>query len=157
MPIANKMYSLCLCFPVWRELKLSVVIPSQGLAILAILWLSFPVWRELKLVSAKELLECFVWTLDTLSRLKGIETYLFGVIETSLTLYGFVSAFPFEGNWNYFSASSASCHVVIFLWIRFPVWRELKHVVIIVIVTVLQLLWIRFPVWRELKLRQYPQ
>ena len=58
-------------FPVWRELKHHI--PHGTLAIRFRLWIPFPVWRELKPAN---------WTshypldppLDTLSRLKGIET-----------------------------------------------------------------------------------
>ena len=46
--------------------------------------------------------------LDTLSRLKGIETNAVGIrILILFTTFGY--AFPFEGNWNLFSAFIAKC------------------------------------------------
>ena len=85
---------------------------------------------------------------DTLSRLKGIETYGHD-ISTELGVKEFRYAFPFEGNWNlHYPDKSPShfrfryafpfegnwnifCHTVWnnfsnWVQIRFPVWRELK-------------------------------
>ena len=92
---------------------------------------------------------------------------------TSVFFFG--SAFPFEGNWNtYFAAALAwqlgssldmlsrlkgietrkwtksQLRDTLLLWIRFPVWRELKLDVMSRSVK-RSYLWIRFPVWRELK------
>ena len=65
----------------------------------------------------------FSATLNTLSRLKGIETY---VSDLSVIRFNI-------------------------LWIHFPVWRELKHSAWFNMFEDAQLLWIHFPVWREWK------
>ena len=139
------------------------------------LWICFPVWRELKRSASMDAITPFVLpTLDMLSRLKGIETFLCNPCVMFVFSFGY--AFPFEGNWN-----SSLCPLPISispLWICFPVWRELKHTtppfecnVIIFgyafpfegnwnssypgsgVRSLLLWLWICFPVWRELKLR----
>ena len=93
------------------------------------LWIGFPVWRELKLFLALRDQVSWKGPLDRLSRLKGMET------KTIFLLIA--SSFP------------------LFLWIGFPVWRELKQDR--ALLSLLQApkkidLWIGFPVWREWKL-----
>ena len=85
-------------FPVWRELKLdeNEEVWQEGQYWL---WIHFPVWRELKRWP------CYYhranWgSLNTLSRLKGIETQ---------------------------DQSPTRHHLRGRVQIRFPVWRELKH------------------------------
>ena len=144
------------------------------------LWIRFPVWRELKpdceiVISAVDCLLfgyafpfegnwncffrfrfCFFWfrALDTLSRLKGIETrslkgiwpaqeafgYAFpfegnwNVENLCLSKphwFGFGYAFPFEGNWNLLFLCQCQCQCQWLLWIRFPVWRELKLYILV--------------------------
>ena len=87
-------------------------------------------------------------TWDTLSRLKGIETEwnLYGTLEASSLRY----AFPFEGNWNQCSTGDTEL-CMLFLEIRFPVWREWKLYWWCCLDFPLAVLEIRFPVWRELK------
>ena len=118
----NRWWELWIRVPVWRELKLSLL--TVIVAIFNLLWIRVPVWRELKpfrQVGSDGIRN----TLYPRSRLKGIETVrpsartrcphcdtlyprsrLKG-IETQARLAGqvlsaqrFVSAFPFEGNWN---------------------------------------------------------
>ena len=119
-PTGLKIGSLWIHLPVWRELKLNP--KNVQIHHLRQLWIHLPVWRELKLIIW---FVCFatVFTLDTPSRLKGIETKL---QITQITLFyklwihlpvwrelkrlhcevfldhshGFGYTFPFEGNWN---------------------------------------------------------
>ena len=86
-------HPLWICFPVWRELKQKT--PPLPTKINFWLWICFPVWRELKLTLTVMLV---AFTLDMLSRLKGIETYRSLQVPWSLTFFGY--GFPFEGNWN---------------------------------------------------------
>ena len=111
-----------------------------------------------------------------LSRLKGIET-LSQILGQYQILGHFGYAFPFEGNGNLPSKANHR-HSVLWLWICFPVWRELKLVVALdcldafffrafgyafpfegnwnsyfshyFTIRIINL-WICFPVWRELK------
>ena len=89
--------------------------------------------------------------LDTLSRLKGIETILIRLngVATCIRCFGYAFpfegnwnssimiatresnfgyAFPFEGNWNIIVSHpfASNSSIAYSLWIRFPVWRELK-------------------------------
>ena len=116
--------SICLWiwFPVWRELK-----PLLGADIdhIVILWIWFPVWRELKLMRWRHLFACpIAFTLDMVSRLKGIETVSCDT-DGFFVSDNFGYGFPFEGNWN--SRIMVMVTLVKRLWICFPVWRELKH------------------------------
>ena len=135
---------LCICLPVWRELKHCV----------SVILISF-MWRTLYMVS----------------RLKGIETcdstsfisrdhYLciwFPVWRELkpehpsplFSLSAFVYAFPFEGNWNKIHRCDRESPIQQ-LCICFPVWRELKLTVANAMENA-DTLWIWFPVWRELK------
>ena len=110
-------------FPVWRELKRGSGATESGPTCL---WIHFPVWRELKLYVTITSTVPFrrLFTLNPLSRLKGIETL------PDLLLY----------DWQ------------LRLWIHFPVWRELKHKGRLRLLKHRRKLWIHFPVWRELKL-----
>ena len=135
-----------------------------------VLWYAFPFegnWNHNKLL----LCELRLWTCDTLSRLKGIETSGFDIgygFSTILVIRFPVwrewkhcrpithsndgslwYAFPFEGNWN--SRISNSRVSMSKLVIRFPVWRELKLIRGATRGAVRGGLVIRFPVWRELK------
>ena len=66
-------------------------------------------------------------SLDTLSRLKGIETYIYyDHCFRVQFLPSFGYAFPFEGNWNSLH-NTRWILAYMCLWIRFPVWRELKR------------------------------
>ena len=82
-----------------------------------------------------------------LSRLKGIETT--NPHQPVGSFFNFGYGFPFEGNWN-----SVRWRYIIrcnlFLWICFPVWRELKPEICAIVDNEV-ILWIWFPVWRELK------
>ena len=109
---------------------------------------------------------------DTLSRLKGIETFLLPYSSTLRVISRFRYAFPFEGNWNLYKQTIGISEIAFryafpfegnwnswlffrkipggYVQIRFPVWRELKrsfsnHFFHRISVQ------IRFPVWRELK------
>ena len=62
-----------------------------------------------------------VSSLDTPSRLKGIETYS-NKEDNALSL-SFGYTFPFEGNWNQTPITPLPPYS---LWIHLPVWRELK-------------------------------
>ena len=120
------------------------------------LWIHFPVWRELK----REWRSSIRW------------------ISTLTSEY----TFPFEGNWNFKLRiiEHALFNVLVslslntlsrlkgietlvselwiswvspcFLWIHFPVWRELKLSQKLLRNLVELTLWIHFPVWREWKL-----
>ena len=112
-------------FPVWRELKQFRRQISQNR--ISRLWIHFPVWRELKRLGRR-------WNhrrhtpLNTLSRLKGIET----------------------------STDSPEGISTVMLWIHFPVWRELKLEFQASTWRMRNpVLWIHFPVWRELKLSSF--
>ena len=120
-PTGLKIGSLWIDFPVWRELKLSghQILFWQSIHVL---WIDFPVWRELK-HSRNTGTHPIVFSLDRLSRLKGIET----LNRARRVLYRDPS-----------------------LWIDFPVWRELKRHSRHESTSPLGL-WIDFPVWRELK------
>ena len=131
-------------FPVWRELKQERT--RCGLTVATFVQIRFPVWRELKLHLVEtryyfldefryafpfegnwnqKLLPFIPATIgsDTLSRLKGIETFLdYIVVRSSLVVQ-----------------------------IRFPVWRELKPTESGKRSSASSVQ-IRFPVWRELKL-----
>ena len=163
---------LAIHFPVWRELKLnSLVFCSMSGSLLAI---HFPVWRELKHNKEKtfhyfSLISCY-----TLSRLKGIETFvcLAGCAAAAIFL-NLLYTFPFEGNWNTLNSLPLSFSSVR-LAIHFPVWRELKQCPSLPLFGPASLLYtfpfegnwnllprfqcfrqwqlaIHFPVWRELK------
>ena len=119
-----------------------------GRVVLApLLWLRFPVWRELK--QCLSLPHERPMSLITLSRLKGIETrcvdthsitpnndfdYAFPFegnwnpfrLKDQLRFISFDYAFPFEGNWNFFTMKANQSVDINWLWLRFPVWRELK-------------------------------
>ena len=190
------MASLWIRFPVWRELKLTFGLPTGCFAAVVFgyafpfegnwnptiasrnpfafkLWIRFPVWRELKLNASKcSLLTTKTSPLDTLSRLKGIETVrtreLAGVHWSTLDTLSRLKGIETFTLW-------LTRHQLDWLWIRFPVWRELKlvdilfwyHQIISTLDTLSRLkgietyslrsagssqkLWIRFPVWRELK------
>ena len=121
-PNLSLLQNLWLRFPVWRELKLCVIagvlrvkifdyaFPFEGNwnvgtpvglvgAASSWLWLRFPVWRELKPCIINSFREVCQVPLITLSRLKGIETKI---------------------------TAMSSWLVCTELWLRFPVWRELK-------------------------------
>ena len=89
---------VCICFPVWRELK-PCPFPQTGNG--RPVCICFPVWRELKHNIRPVLTVLIFFRLYLLSRLKGIETLFPNIGEESLAVGEFVSAFPFEGNWNY--------------------------------------------------------
>ena len=133
-------------FPVWRELKhlYSLVWPTRPI----LLVIRFRVWRELKRWAGI----CNVgrsWPCDTLSRLKGIETWYgtaSGVRVTSLVI-----RFPVWRELKHYSATTVRQPFWI-LVIRFRVWRELKLGLSFVGVCCPFRLVIRFRVWRELKL-----
>ena len=91
----SKCKPLVIRFPVWRELKHKM---AKKLVVPFKLVIRFPVWRELKPLQHPDTERETRNTCDTLSRLKGIET--------------FVLFFFF--------------HSIFGLVIRFPVWRELK-------------------------------
>ena len=168
--------SLWICFPVWRELKLGLPFLPKSIIDLS-LWICFPVWRELKLVAevngvdpiAKDFGYAFPfegnWNrLSRKQRLRNFHLY-----------FGY--AFPFEGNWNCMipydypkltftldmlsrlkgieTHPTLSPSLLQWLWIWFPVWRELKRDGR-PCQFVMPKLWIWFPVWRELKQLQDP-
>ena len=67
-----------------------------------------PVWRELKLyLWIEKDAEQYASSLNVPSRLKGIETYL-REPASPRSFRTSKCAFPFEGNWNFVLASSAS-------------------------------------------------
>ena len=169
--------SLWIRFPVWRELKHAL---TDSLKVRCFqLWIRFPVWRELKLTKPNWRSSSDHFPLDTLSRLKGIET-LHCFITSATTNRSFGYAFPFEGNWNLqpFAVQSffglpldtlsrlkgietfvklwPLLDMRVQLWIRFPVWRELKLEICFSSCHCYCCLWIRFPVWRELKPSTHP-
>ena len=167
--------NLWIHFPVWRELKRSEVIWvfASVAAATVNLWIHFPVWRELKqlyetslnfppktlntLSRLKGIETAYRWagwvqsrkkTLNTLSRLKGIETSPTKSVELSGKSSEYT--FPFEGNWNLYR-NFATNNVVNHSEYTFPFegnWNSpffaSKRAWL--------LLWIHFPVWRELKL-----
>ena len=115
-----------------------------------ILWIHFPVWRELK----QNLLCAFVnyvYTLNTLSRLKGIETFILPFYMEDFT-FDSEYTFPFEGNWNSSSSGRYSSNG------RYSTLNTLSRLKGIetsrlgLLCSSFSLLWIHFPVWRELKL-----
>ena len=89
-------------------------------------------------------------TLDMLSRLKGIETYAEWSVWMLLSHF-FGYAFPFEGNWNrllFHPAANVSAAL--------DMLSRLKGIETLQPLQLLQVwweLWICFPVWRELKPR----
>ena len=89
-----------------------------------LLCICFPVWRELKPWHLQPLGYLSRGALYMLSRLKGIETQLQSRISGLVDDY-FVYAFPFEGNWNFEGVPKLTSALT--LCICFPVWRELKH------------------------------
>ena len=89
-----------ICFPVWRELKLLCV---------------FCCWFALWVCS------------DMLSRLKGIETLAL-IVLCPCHNQMFRYAFPFEGNWNFFVVFRRFLFMKV--QICFPVWRELKLLIV---------------------------
>ena len=138
------------------------------------LWIHFPVWRELKLMTIKANCSFFKDSLNTLSRLKGIETLCQRPLRYWIDSSEYT--FPFEGNWN-LCLSYLLKSFRLRLWIHFPVWRELKQIKVTGFLqfygnplntlsrlkgietkrkintseNLLPRLWIHFPVWRELK------
>ena len=88
---------VCICFPVWRELKHESLL-KLSLNYISLVCICFPVWRELKHKRRFSFLSPPCTSLYLLSRLKGIETKR----QPALIFFfkKFVSAFPFEGNWN---------------------------------------------------------
>ena len=121
-------FSLWIHFPVWRELKLfDCVRGYDSLGVITLntlsrlkgietilciaygisnmfLWIHFPVWRELKLkLRLGKLPELSSPTLNTLSRLKGIETWWRCAKCEHLGIDDSEYTFPFEGNWNSFA------------------------------------------------------
>ena len=163
---------LWIWFPVWRELKHNqkAFSPQPPWS----LWIWFPVWRELKRYF-RRIFVAHTFTLDMVSRLKGIETFSLSVatntteipldmvsrlkgIETGTPYpvrhqhWSFGYGFPFEGNWN--NTGNPRRVFGTLLWIWFPVWRELKQILLWKLHN-RKLLWIWFPVWRELKHRHY--
>ena len=136
--------ALWLRFPVWRELKLSrladdvigfsfdYAFPFEGNWNYALMNLSRV--RKSPLITLSRLKGIETqnrhdgeWfqkiPLITLSRLKGIETHSQRACHPSRSSC-FDYAFPFEGNWN--SIPISSVKPALKLWLRFPVWRELK-------------------------------
>ena len=112
---------LCICFPVWRELKPYLTFFSQNTIIFFVYafpfegnWnpnnndLHFHLRLTLYMVSRLKGIETCDGSarllsgpaLYMVSRLKGIETYYF---RSHIQIFGvnFVYAFPFEGNWNW--------------------------------------------------------
>ena len=138
--------TLWICFPVWRELKLVgffafFAVDLSTLDMLSRLKgieTSFGVGYSipcipLDMLSRLKGIETgmpLLWltqsisSLDMLSRLKGIETIAFR-FRTLIRRLFFGYAFPFEGNWN--SILWDIITATAWLWICFPVWRELKH------------------------------
>ena len=106
-------------FPVWRELKLFTA--GNCKCFFVWLWIHFPVWRELKLCQVGIWLS-HLWTLNPLSRLKGIETTLLvrlGRTHSSLNPLSRLKGIETRSLFN-------PCSKCV-LWIHFPVWRELKQ------------------------------
>ena len=118
---AKRIKLLWICFPVWRELKRTKSIRREQQCDL---WICFPVWRELKLEPLIIPPQRAIFTLDMLSRLKGIETFIYHRRNECRLIFGY--AFPFEGNWNCPTPAPRYPHSESALWICFPVWRELK-------------------------------
>ena len=88
------------------------------------LWIYFPVWRELKLDSVSFLYRGFLF-------------------------FGYT--FPFEGNWNYASFLDSILPILIPLDILSRL-KGIETKVAWLFTRLLLYLWIYFPVWRELKL-----
>ena len=164
---------LCICFPVWRELKL--LFPKSFLVRFGLLWICFPVWRELKLkVFSKSWLSislciCFpVWRELKLAVVIGgivgvvglwicfpvwreLKRLPRGTLQSAIPSENFGYAFPFEGNWNLSNTRKPKALLIVHFGYAFPFegnWNA----------TALEsfenwvILWICFPVWRELKL-----
>ena len=90
------------------------------------LWIHFPVWRELKRKCSKTgNAMAAKMPLDTLSRLKGIETSLMNLRRTPFLPLDTLSRLKGIETWRL--APDGSLTSWILLWIHFPVWRELKH------------------------------
>ena len=89
------------------------------------LWIRFPVWRELKLYPCYVFPISYQITFGSAFPFEGNWNYSW--LNACCMLLPFGSAFPFEGNWNW-PSSTASTKAVIALWIRVPVWRELKQI-----------------------------
>ena len=112
------------------------------------LWIHFPVWRELK-----RFYSFFssgpIWrSLNTLSRLKGIETIRCHTVEILQDLLSEYT-FPFEGNWN-FSGTTRHRRPVSSEY-TFPFEGNWNSSLGLVLLVLTGELWIHFPVWRELK------
>ena len=122
MPTALRRVLLWIRFPVWRELKRYIIAVSGNIK--EVLWIRFPVWRELKHYKFNAIVNLERFALSLLSRLKGIETWSLGSVRRNRESF-FVSAFPFEGNWNS-PGSNTCCGNRIRFCICVPVWRELK-------------------------------
>ena len=118
---ASTISDLRSAFPFEGNWNLSALVIDAGTW--SILAIRFPVWRELKLVEYKPPVENKRLACDTLSRLKGMETFVQLFLQPFFR-YNLRSAFPFEGNGNYFIHEFL--HLSLQLTIRFPVWRELK-------------------------------
>ena len=107
----------------------------------------FPFEGNWNLRSAVDFRNSFVAALDTLSRLKGIETGIQddeNYVRNATSLDTLSRLKGIETNWG-------SNHISGWiLWIPFPVWRELKPMSAERVPSPFGL-WIPFPVWRELK------
>ena len=137
-------------FPVWRELKrftlsgkglrgirptlntlsrlkgIETWLPPTSLLRLLVLWIHFPVWRELKLLTVRSQLPLEQpFPLNTLSRLKGIETlrHLSRYCKFQFALNTLSRLKGIETDTKRFLERLVSSP----LWIHFPVWRELKQ------------------------------
>ena len=115
----------------------------------SVLWIRFPVWRELKLKSKEKMEESLASGFGSAFPFEG--NWNENLKRQTLSRLCFGYAFPFEGNWNY-SSRLRAVSTLTALWIRFPVWRELKLNDLAIGNLLSSVLWIRFPVWRELKL-----
>ena len=89
-------WSLCICFPVWRELKriCTMCLRLQGL----ILCICFPVWRELKHLCPPVAVHLGFYLCICFPVWRELKPQL--VCNGFLLRGSFVYAFPFEGNWN---------------------------------------------------------
>ena len=139
-------YNVWICFPVWRELK--PFTSSNCFEVNSVVWICFPVWRELKLFPRWDR-RSRIARLDMLSRLKGIETTpcldgkgdrtCLDMLSRLKGIGEWLSALGFQQRGVFclgvspgFSKTSCYWWLMADCWwltpLRFPVWRELKHI-----------------------------
>ena len=120
-PTGIKMGSLWIRFPVWRELKLKI---WSGTRLIKFIDFGSAFPFEGNWNSISKILKCSPLCFGSAFPFEGNWNSISKILKCSPLCFG--SAFPFEGNWNEIDGSIWIIPEAP-LWIRFPVWRELKH------------------------------